>query len=569
VQRLVLAVKTIFLLSVSPFLSVDVVHSMTLVNGSSSRHIFSDITFESGITWQQFNGESKDRYLIETMTGGVAFLDYNNDGLLDLYLVNGGETPNGTSNFPIRNALYENLGGEKFKDVSARAGVDRVPFYSMGVAAADYDNDGYEDLFVTGYPACALFHNNRDGTFKNVTNSAGVANLGNLAASAAWFDYDRDGLLDLFICNYAKFSFTDARICEVAPGLRAYCEPKIYDGSSPTLYHNNGNGFSEVTTKSRLRKLIGRSLGVVSVDANADGWSDLFVARDASPNLLLLNKKNGTFADIGIQAGISFNPDGISLAGMGVDAGDINGDGRLDFTVTNFSDEYHSLFIQRGQTYYENATIESGLASFTKKYVGWGTSFIDYDNDGDLDLITVNGHVEPQIEIQRASVSYKQSPLLLKNNGHAAFSDEKALAGPVFSNSYAARGLARGDFDNDGDTDVVFINLNALPVLLRNNLGQDVPWIGIDLVGNVSNRDSIGTLLTLKVGENKFVRWITGGSSYLSSHDRRVIFGLGAQKLSDKMILEIMWPSGLIQREEGLRINRYNKILERPRRVSR
>jgi len=525
-------------------------------------NIFTDITDEAGINWRHFNGESEDRILIEAMGGGVAFLDFDGDGLLDIFFVNGGETPRGKSPTPVRNALYRNLGNGKFEEVAEKAGLSRLTFYGMGVAAADYDNDGFLDLFVTGFPSSALFHNNGNGTFSDVTEKAGVKNSGKWAASAAWFDYDRDGFLDLVICNYARLSFDDPKKCEYN-GVRTYCEQKTYEGMPLTLYHNNRDGtFADVSAQSGLAKFVGRALGVVSVDINDDGWPDLFVARDASPNLLLANKRDGTFEDAGLDAEVAYDSNGVAKAGMGVDAGDLKGDGLPDFVVTNFNDEYHSLFVNPGSFPYEDWTVRSHLAGYTRPFVGWGTQFLDYDNDGQLDLIIVNGHINPVIEFTRADIKYKEPPLLLRNDGTGVLQNMKETAGPTFRTPMDGRGLAVGDFDNDGDPDVAIVRLKDRPILLRNNVGQDRPWVGFQLQGTTSNRDGIGAKLTLHAGNRRMVRWVTGGGSYLSSQDRRVLFGLGPGPPPKEVNLEIRWPSGQIQKVPGLQTNRYHVIRE-------
>jgi len=535
-----------------------------LVNSakSSSGDIFVNVTEQAGIAWKHFNGESPDRFLIEAMSGGVAFLDFDHDGRLDIFFVNGGETPRGKSPTAVHNALYRNLGAGKFEEVAAQAGVDRLPFYGMGVAAADYDNDGSPDLYITGFPSSALFHNNGNGTFTDITDKAGVKNSGKWAASAAWFDYDRDGFLDLVVCNYARLSFNEPKKCEYN-GTPTYCEQKTYEGMPLTLYHNNGDGtFTDVSAQSGVAKYIGRALGVVSIDANDDGWPDLFVARDASPNLLLLNQKNGTFADAGLDAEVAYDENGVAKAGMGVDAGDVDGNGWPDFVVTNFNNEYHSLFLNRGSFPYEDWTAKSHLAGYSKTYVGWGTRFIDYDNDGNLDLLVANGHINQIIELTRTDVTYKEPPLLLHNNGQGIFENVKDTAGPTFRTGYDARGLATGDFDNDGDTDAVLVCLNDKPVLLENKVGQDSSWIGFELVGHKSNRDAIGAKLTLHLAARKLVRWVTGGSSYLSSHDKRVLFGLGRGSPPKELSLEIRWPSGVAQKVSGLQPNQYHTLTE-------
>jgi hypothetical protein len=529
---------------------------------SDKKTIFTDITQEAGITWHQFSGESPDRFLLETMGGGVAFLDFDNDGLQDIFFVNGGETPRGKSPVPVRNALYRNLGNGRFEEVAARAGVDRLDFYGMGVAVGDYDNDGHPDLFVTGFPSSALFHNNGNGTFTEVTDKAGVKNAGRWAASSAWFDYDRDGYLDLVVTNYVRFSFDDPKKCGVN-GMRSYCEQLAYQGMPLTLYHNNRDGtFTDVSTQSGLGKLVGRALGVVAIDVNNDGWTDLFIARDASPNLLLINQHNGTFEDVAVDAEVAYNEHGVAKAGMGVDAGDATGDGLPDFVITNFNDQYHSLLVGSESAQYEDRTVASRLAALTKSYVGWGVKFLDFDNDGNLDLMFMNGHINQTIEATRADVSYQQPPLLLRNLSNGTFQNMRDSAGPVFNSAYLGRGLAAGDFDNDGDLDVAFTCLNGTPVLLRNNVGQQNSWIGFELQGTTSNRDAIGARIIVTSGGRQLVRWITGGSSYLSAHDKRVIVGLGPNSAGKPVGAEIVWPRGRIQRLSGLELGRYHKIIE-------
>jgi hypothetical protein len=529
---------------------------------SAPVEIFTDVSDIAGITWRHFNGESADRFLIETSCGGVAMLDYDGDGLLDFYLVNGGETRKGKSKTPVRNALYRNLGNGKFEEVAAKAGVDKVNFFGMGVAAADYDNDGFQDLFVTGYPASALFRNNGNGMYSDVTKRAGVQNAGEWGASAAWFDYDRDGRLDLLVTNYAELSFTEPPRCEYA-GEPVYCLQTAYRGRPLRLFHNEGDGrFKDASATSGIAQHVGRAFGVVAVDANDDGWIDLFVARDASPNLLLINQRNGTFRDLALEAEVAYSSEGMARAGMGVDAGDINGDGRPDFVVTNFNSEYHALYLNRDTFPYDERTLQSRLAAFTWPHVGWGTRLLDYDNDGDLDVVIVNGHINATVERSQQGISYRQPPLLLANDGKGVFRNLKDTAGPVFRKPYLGRGLAAGDYDNDGDTDLIFVSLNEKPVLLRNNAGQKLAWIGFELQGTASNRDAIGAKLKLRTGGLELVRWVTGGGSFLASHDRRVIFGLGAAPASRSVSVEIRWPNGGTQTVSGLEPNRYHRIIE-------
>jgi hypothetical protein len=458
----------------------------------------------------------------------------------------------------VRHALYRNLGQGRFADVSAKAGIGKTSFYGMGVAAADYDNDGHTDIYITGYPSGALFHNNGDGAFTDVTKQAGVANQGEWGASAAWFDYDNDGRLDLFIANYAEFSYDDPRRCDFE-GKPAYCAQTAYRGRPSRLYHNNGDGtFTDVSVSSGIAALVGRALGVVAIDYDGDGRQDLFVARDASPNLLLRNRGNGTFEDVALQAEVAYNPDGIARAGMGVDAGDADGDGTPDFAVTNFDSEYHALYLNPGRLPLREATAASRLAEHTRNYVGWGVRFLDYDNDGDLDLFIVNGHLHEMISQSNRAVAYREPPLLLANDGHAGFS--RVDAGPTFRTGYLGRGMAAGDFDNDGAVDVAFVSLNDPPVLLRNEIGARQRWVGVRLRGTVSNRDAIGARLALRTGNRTLTRWITGGGGFLASHDRRVVFGLGRDGIAGE--LEIRWPSGRVQRVPVLDSGRYHDITE-------
>lgn len=525
--------------------------------------IFSDVTAEAGLTWRHFNGFSPDRYLIETMGGGVGFLDFDNDGWLDVFLLNSGETPRGKSEKPLQNALYHNLGNGKFVDVAAEAGLSRLKTYGTGVAIADFDNDGHQDVFITGFPNCVLYHNNGDGTFTDVTEDAGLRNAGRWAGGAAWFDYDRDGFLDLVICNYAEMSFEGAAPrCDYL-GVRTYCEQRVYKGMPLSIYHNNRNGtFTDVSRSSGLDRFVGRALGVVALDIDGDGWPDLFVARDASPNLLLLNKHDGSFADAGVEAEIAYDSNGNAKAGMGVDAGDINGDGRPDFVVTNFNFEYPSLFLSRAGLLFDDGARAARIAGAARLDVGWGVHFVDFDNDGRLDLMLVNGHVNEVVESMQPQVRYKERPILLHNLGNGQFEDVSFRAGPSFSKGYLARGLAVGDWDNDGAPDAIFTCIGDSPVLLRNNVGQKNSWVGVRLIGTKSNRDAIGAKLSLSVADRKLMRWVIGGASYLSSHDKRILFGLGGLAANQTVNVEILWPSGVQQNVTALKINRYHQVVE-------
>ena len=375
-------------------------------------------------------------------------------------------------------------------------------------------------------------------------------------------DIDHDGLLDLVVTNYAQFSFADEKKCEMN-GVRAYCAQTSYVGMPLTLYHNEGNGrFTDVSVPSGVAKFVGRALGVVAVDVNDDGWTDLLVARDASPNLLLVNQKDGTFRYIAPEAEVAYDTAGMAKAGMAVDAGDVNGAGRPDFVLTNFNDQYHSLLVGTGSTLYGDQTARSRLARYTKNFVGWGTHYIDFDNDGNLDLLIVNGHINQAIESTRVDVKYKQPPLLLRNDGQGTFQDMRERAGDVFQTNYSARGLAVGDWNNDGRPDAVFTCLDGSPILLRNDTGQENSWIGFELQGTMSNRDAIGAKITVEAGGRKLVRWVTGGSSYLSSQDKRVLVGLGSGPGAVSISAKIQWPNGSVQKLATLKPKQYHHIVE-------
>jgi hypothetical protein len=506
--------------------------------------------------WRHFNGQSPDRFLVESTTGGLAFLDFDGDGRMDLLLVNGGETPRGRSPAPIRHGLFRNTGQNRFAEVPGGGGI-RASAYGMGAASADFDNDGHADVYISGFPRGALYRNNGDGTFTDVTARSGTANEGEWGTSAAWFDFDNDGRLDLFIANYAEFSFSDtAHRCEFV-GMPTYCAQTDYAGRPSRLYRNNGDGtFADISIPSGVAALPGRALGVVAVDYDGDGRQDLFVARDASPNLLLRGIDGGKFDDVALQAEVALNPEGVARAGMGVDAGDMDGDGRPDFVVTNFDTEYHALYLNRGGLPFREATVESGLARHTKPYVGWGVRMVDFDNNGSLDLFIANGHLHEAIAQSNRSVSYREPPLLLANDGAARFS---RIDLPPLRQPHLGRGLASADLDNDGAVDIALVSLNDPPVVLRNE-SAGAAWVGVRLRGTVSNRDAIGAKLVLHVGGRALTRWIAGGGSFLASHDRRVVFGLGRGGVPGT--LEIRWPSGREQRVEGLAAGRYHDIVE-------
>ncbi len=513
---------------------------------------FEDVTTSAGITWQHQNGESPERFLPETTTGGVGFLDFDGDGWLDIFLMSGKPgTPCG---------LYRNLHNGKFIDVAVSAGLAKLPFYGMGVAVGDFDNDGHPDLYLSGYPSGALFHNNGNGTFTDVTAQAGVGNAGQWGASAAWLDFDRDGKLDLFVANYVEFSYGGGQRCSFA-GQPAYCAQTEYRGSRSRLFRNQGDGtFQDVSVASGVAVSPGRALGVVAVDADGDGWIDLFVARDASPNLLLVNQHNGTFADHAMEAEVAYNLNGIARSGMGVDAADWNGDGLPDFAVTNFDHEYHALYASHAGGAYTDEAASSGFAKLTQPYVGWGIAFGDFQNSGTLGLLISNGHIHSEIAKANTQVAFREPLLLLSSDGQGHWLNRASEAGSSMRRALVGRGLALADYDNDGRLDALIAALNATPILLHNTNNLKNRWAGVQLQGTKSNRDAVGARVTVQSGAAKQTRWVLGGGSFLSSSDRRLLFGLG-NTIPPTVTAEIRWPDGHLQ-TATLTVGQYNFIHE-------
>jgi len=520
------------------------------------------VTFEevpakqSGITWVHTNAHSSDRHLPETVGAGCAFLDYDNDSWMDIYLVNSGPSDFFTPSDPLKNALYHNNHDGTFTDVTDKAGVAGGSF-GMGVAAADYDGDGWVDLYITSYGRNILYHNNGDGTFTDVTKKAGVAAPG-WSTSAVWFDYDNDGKLDLFVASFVYYDKTLNVLCSDDLNRRYYCIPRYYKPRPSHLFHNNGNGtFTDVSKESGIADFPGKSFGVVATDVNNDGRMDLFVANDTMPNFLFINKGDGKFEEVGLAAGVAFSESGKARSGMGVDATDYDGDGWQDLFVANIEQEFFSLYHnQKDLTF----TDEPGeIAPATQFLSGWGLRFFDYDNDGYPDLFLVNGHPDDFIEMHNARVHYRELPLMFHNSGKS-FVNVSAQSGSVFSKSFSGRGMAIGDFDNDGDLDVLISNNGEPSVLLRNEGGNRNNWIGLQLIGTKSNPAAVGAMITWLAGGVKHSRLKTGGGSYLSSHDPREILGIGSATQLDSV--EIRWPSGRVDKFAKPPINRYLKIVE-------
>jgi enediyne biosynthesis protein E4 len=515
----------------------------------------------SGITWSHTAGLSAEMYLPETVGGGCAFFDYDNDGWMDIYLVNSGPCDFYQPPAPLRNALYRNNRDGTFTDVTAHAGVAGNA-YGMGAAVGDYDGDGLPDLYVTQYPNSILYHNNGDGTFTDVTARAGVSAAG-WATSAVWFDYDNDGRLDLFVCRFAEFSKSNNVYCGGhGPGERYYCKPNVFRPLPSWLFHNNGDGtFTDVSRESGIAGTLAKAWGVVAADINNDGWLDLFVGSDTAPNPLFVNQGKGRFADNGLLAGVAYNPFGVARSGMGVDAADYNQDGWLDLFVANVDHEMYSLYRNNKNGSFEDVSLQSPIGHITRLMSGWGLKFFDYNNDGNLDLIVANGHPDLTIEAHHPELRYLE-PLLLFEGGAGTWRNVSAEAGPAFTRAIAGRGLALGDFDNDGAVDVLITTNDGPPLLLKNNAARDSHWLGVKLVGTKSNIDAIGARVTWQSGD--FTRRLTkvGGGSYLSSCDPRMVLGLGNRTQIEWVEVEWPQPGGGRQRFTALPVDRYITLLE-------
>ena len=515
---------------------------------------------ESKITWVHDNGRSELRHLPETCGGGGLFFDYDNDGWMDIYLVNSGPSDFYTPKTPIRNALYHNNGDGTFTDVTEKAGVacGQMGNFGMGAAAADFDGDGWQDLYVTNYGANVLFHNNGNGTFTNVTDKAGVA-APNWSTCATWFDYDNDSKLDLFVSSFVQYSGTGTIFCgDNRAGRRYYCVPRVFKPRASFLFHNEGGGkFLDVSKDSGIAASLGKSFGAVATDVNNDGLMDLFVANDTLANFLFVNKGKGKFEEVGLLSGVAYSDSGAPRSGMGVDAADFDGDGWQDLFVANIDQELFSLYQNQKDLTFIDKPGEIGPA--TRLLSGWGLRFFDYDNDGDPDLILANGHPDDMVEIQSLKVKYKE-PLLLFENVNGTFKNVSAISGAAFSRDWPARGLAVGDYDNDGDLDVLIINNGDAPVLLRNEGGNRNNWVGLNLVATKSNPGAVGAIIKWEAGGKKFQRLKTAGGSYLASHDPREILGIGSATKMDS--IEIKWPSGQVDKLTNPPIRKYLKVVE-------
>ena len=519
---------------------------------------FTDITTQAGISFRHVASPEK-KYIVESMSGGVALFDYDNDGDLDIYLVNSLTVDLVKTKGKTKSQLYRNLGGGKFTEVAEKAGVSDIG-WGMGVAVGDYNNDGFEDLYVTCLGPDYLFKNNGDGTFTNVTAKAGVSDP-RWSTGASFFDYDRDGDLDLFVSNYVDFDvnnlpeFGQGKSCQYK-SIAVQCGPRGLKGAGDSLYRNNGNGtFTEVSKAAGVSDPDGYyGLGVITSDFDEDGLIDIFVANDSTPNFHYRNKGDGTFEEIGFVAGTGVNENGSEQGSMGVTVGDYDHDGKLDLFVTNFADEYNTLYHNNGKNSFTDLSYAAKVAAVSLPYVGWGTKFFDYNNDGWVDLFVANGHVYPQLP------GYRQRRLLHRNNRDGTFSEVSADFGAVLTEDRVSRGVAFGDIDNDGDIDLIIADLDGPPQLLRNDGGNTDNSILIKTVGVKSNRSGIGARVTVVSGDLTQVDEVRSGDSYISQSDLRLHFGL--QKRTKVDSIEVHWPSGVVDKVSSVGVNRIVTIKE-------
>ena len=539
--------------------------------GEAASIRFVDDTAASGLVFEHFNGARGQFYFPEIAGAGGGLLDYDGDGDLDVYLANGSSLPKPDPARDPTARLFQNDGTGTFSDATAAVRESVKGLFGKGVAVGDYDNDGDPDLYLTGFNESRLLENQGNGSFADVTAEAVVANRGHWASSAGFFDYDRDGRLDLLVCNYVIFDTNTNTVCEGEGGMqtsassdtrfRSYCHPNVYEPDASILYHNNGDGtFSDVSQTSGIGKSKGNGLGVAFADFDRDGWPDVFVANDSTPDHLFRNNGDGTFTEMGFLAGLAYDENGKPRAGMGTDFGDYDGDGNFDLLVTNFAEEGNALFRNLGDGSFDEVTFESGILTGSYLNVGFGIGFFDADNDGDLDVFSVNGHVVPRISELRDDFTFAQGKLLYINH-NGRFQERSKQSGSGFAKLDVGRGALFGDIDNDGDLDLLVTTNGGKTRLLRNKTGQKKNWLILKLVGTQSNRDAIGTLVRARVGK----RWVTSqvqrAGSYLTSRDPRVHLGLDSAVEVDE--LELRWPSGIQQKLTKLPANRIMTIREK------
>ncbi len=550
----------------------------TAVPGPAAADYFRDVTADSGVDFTYHNGQEAGQLtILETLGGGVALIDYDRDGLLDVFLTGGGGFA-GPDNHEIKGLpckLYKNLGGWKFRDVTAEVGLDKISFYSHGAAVADYDRDGWPDLLVTGWGRLALLRNVPDPAtpggrrFEEVTERAGLTDR-LWSTSAAWGDLDGDGWPDLYVCHYVNWSFANNPACLSRPNVRDTCPPGRFEALPHVLYRNNGDGtFTDVSEKAGLyqgkSREYGKGLGVLIADLDDDGRPDVYVANDQTQNLLYLNRGGMRFEEEAMRRGVARDDQGRGNASMGVDAADYDGSGHLSLFVTNFRNELHSLFRNRGGAHFTYASKTAGLAAFGSDTVSWGTGFVDVDLDGAEDLVFVSGHVfqhpAPPDEVRQRAFLLRNLRTPADRPHQVRFADVSSAGGPYFREKHGGRGLAVGDLDNDGRPDLVISHLNEPVVLLRNTSGEGCGWLGVELEGR-GHRDLVGAKLTLEAGDRRLVRAVKGGGSYCSSGDRRVLFGLGPGAGPAECRLSVRWPGGPVQTWDGLATGRYWRLRE-------
>ncbi len=534
-------------------ISVPLLSFLFFIMKTDAAAYYVDVTQKAGIRFVHSTGALGQFHVPETMGSGAVFLDYDNDGDLDLYLVNSGDLPGYRSEHPPANALYENDGAGHFLDVTRRAGVGHTG-YGMGAIAADYDNDGDQDLFVTNFGPDVFYRNNGDGTFTDITEFAGVGDP-RWGASAAFFDYDLDGWLDLYLVHYLDYTLETAKPCRER-GLRTYCHPRHFEGMDDVLYHNNGDGtFTDVTREAGVyQKMEAKGLGVVTGDYNNDGLPDIYVANDDTRNFLYQNLGDGRFRDVSLRAGVGYSEDGIAEAGMGTDMGDYDNDGWLDIFVTNLSYEMNRLYRNNHDGTFTDMSYAAHVGEESLLRLAFGTQFIDYDNDGDLDLFVANGHLLPNIGQMTDTLSYAQPNQLFRNEGDGTYLDVSSDSGDYFQRAEVSRGVTCGDYDNDGDMDILVMNSGEPATLLRNEDGNRNHWLSLRIVGTHCNRDGIGARITVTAGSRQQIHEARRGSGYLSSSDPRMLIGLGDSPGVDR--LEIRWPDGQVDVIEEIPVDR-------------
>jgi len=531
--------------------------SLSAAGGDGASVSFTDITMQAGIRFKHNSGRSGEKYLPETLGSGCAIFDADGDGWPDLFLVNGRNWNPKRKRTP--GALYLNNHNGTFTDITAGSGLD-VDAYGMGITAADYDNDGREDVYLTALEGDRLFHNEGSGKYRDVTASSGIRNAG-FGTSAAWLDYDRDGRLDLFVANYVEWSRDKDLWCTLDGATKSYCTPESYRGSSSRLYRNLGGGrFADTTERAGILDPTGKSLGVAVLDFDGDGWPDIFVSNDTQPNKLYRNGRNGSFTEVGMISGVAYSEDGVARGAMGTDWADYDRSGRPHLLVGNFSNQMLGLYHNEGNGLFVDDAPSSSIGRASLLSLTFGAFFLDYDLDGYPDIFAANGHIEEEINRIQRKVYYRQPPLMFRNLGEGGFEDVSAALGRDFSRPVVARGASKGDIDGDGDLDILMTTNDGPPYLLRNDGGNRNNWLRIRTVGTTSNHDGIGTVVRIRSASGKQWDTVRTGSSYCSQSEKVLTFGLGRDRAVDS--LELAWPSGVVQRFSNVPANQLITVEE-------